>query len=238
MGTEADGHGDPGVLLVHLLGGCVDLVSQPVPGRDAVALRGSRLRCRSTRRACSVVVDEDLVGEDRPAFEVLDLGLGVAQRFHEHLVGEIAHALGDAEHAGLDVVDVEASVALLGGAADDVVAEREDVLTPASAMGPSVTPVAMLVFPHMLGKAAPKWTRRPSVVDAEQGHVLDNLDADVLIGLGLLLGVLQRLDADEPQSEDLLGAQRVAAVVAVDGAAVEFGLGKWVIHRSSLLSVP
>ena len=42
-----------------------------------------------------------------PPFEVLTFGFGVAQGLHEHLVGEVAHALGDAEHASLDVVDVE-----------------------------------------------------------------------------------------------------------------------------------
>ena len=45
------------------------------------------------------------------------------ERFHEHLVGKVAHALGNAEHSRFDVVHIEASVALLGGAADDVVAE-------------------------------------------------------------------------------------------------------------------
>ncbi len=220
MWHVANGHGDTGIFLILFLGRGVDFVAEPVPGGDTVALWEVFATVAPPDAFTAALVDEDLVGEDGATFEVLDVRLGVAQRFHEHLVGEVAHALSDAEHARLDVVDIKSAVALLGSAADDIVAEREDRVAcfGDGAFRDSGGDIGLSAH---AGEGGTEVDAAVAVVDAEQGHMLDELDADVLIGLGFSLGILQRLNADEPQTEYLFGAECVAAVIAVDRTAIE-----------------
>ena len=77
-------------------------------------------------------------------------------------------------------------------------------------------------LPTHAGEGRAEMNATIAVVDAEQCHMLNDLDPDVLVGLRFLLGVLKRLNTNEPQAEYLLGTECISTVVAVDGAAVEF----------------
>ena len=219
MRYVADGHGNASVFLVLLLGGSIDLLAEPIAGSDAVALREVFAALAPPHAFAPVVIDENLVGEDGPPFAVLHFGLGIAQRFHEHLIGEVAHALGDAEHASLDVVHVKSTIALLGGAANNVVAEREDLVLGHGTLCDTGGDIGL---PTHAREGGTEVNAAVAVVDAEQCHVLNDLDPDVLVGLRFFLRVFKRLDADQSQTEYFLGSKCISTVIAIDGAAVEF----------------